>query len=84
MLRPGTARCQCAACGAYFSTDRNFRRHRVGDIAKRRCLRPSEMAAKGLCRDARGIWVQFAPSARPARTPAVTRGIVAASTPGAK
>ena len=38
-------RCQCAACGEYFGSERAFDRHRVGDYAEpgqwqgtRRCL----------------------------------------------
>lgn len=47
-------RCQCPSCGLFFSSPREFDRHRIGTYAptgqlghKRRCLRPDEMAALG-------------------------------------
>lgn len=61
------SRCQCAACGEYFSRDRAFDRHRVGEYAKpgewahgRHCLTPAEMAARGWQRNAAGFWVMDA------------------------
>lgn len=58
------SRCQCAACGEFFSRPRAFDRHRVGSYAKqgewrgdRRCLTPAEMMAKGWTRNPAGIWV---------------------------
>ena len=37
-LPPGTNRCQCASCGAYFGGVNGFERHRIGPAADRRCL----------------------------------------------
>jgi hypothetical protein len=55
-------RCQCAACGEYFGSERAFDRHRVGDYAEpgqwqgtRRCLGLSAMLADGWMRSARGF-----------------------------
>jgi len=57
-------RCQCPACGEYFSRPRAFDRHRVGDHAKldewqgvRRCLTEAEMQARGMQRNAAGMWI---------------------------
>lgn len=50
-------RCQCAACGEYFTSERTFSRHRFGDYATlRRCLAPSELVAAGWMRNTRGYW----------------------------
>lgn len=55
-LRPGSQRCQCAACHQYFSTTSNFDKHRVGDYeAGRRCRTAKEMVAKGLVL-VDGVW----------------------------
>ncbi len=49
-------RCQCAACGAYFSRTSVFDRHRTGDFGKdRRCMTPEEMQRKGM-RLVGGLW----------------------------
>lgn len=59
-------RCQCAACGQYFSRERVFNRHRVGPYGKkgqpcgRRCLTLAEMAARGWHVNAEGLWVMDA------------------------
>jgi hypothetical protein len=52
-------RCQCAACGLYFSTVRAFDLHRRGSYIpdKRRCLTTTEMA-RILHLDPKGIWVR--------------------------
>ena len=59
---------QCTGCGAHFSTDRLFDRHRRGGYAKpgewqgkRRCLTAPEMQAKGWRINVRGVWVGKAP-----------------------
>lgn len=64
-------RCQCPACGEYFSSVREFDRHRVGNFAEsgqlmhtRRCLTVAELSARGWRRDARGFRMQ----GRPRRT----------------
>ena len=55
-------RCQCAACGEYFGSERAFDRHRVGDYAEpgqwqetRRCLPLTYLLAAGWQRSARGF-----------------------------
>lgn len=59
-------RCQCAACGQFFSRVRVFDRHRVGPYGKkgescgRRCLTSAEMAARGWHVNADGLWVMDA------------------------
>ena len=51
-------RCQCTACGEYFSRERVFDRHRVGDYgANRRCLTAVEMTARGWRRNDAGCWI---------------------------
>jgi len=58
-------RCQCAACGEYFGSERAFDRHRVGDYAApgqwqgtRGCLALAAMLADGWVRSARGFLLQ--------------------------
>lgn len=75
------SRCQCCGCGEYFSRERAFDRHRIGEFGiDRRCLAPAEMGARGWHRNAAGFWVmeamdsaaraQFRPvQARPAPLP---------------
>jgi hypothetical protein len=49
-------RCQCAACGRYFSRTSVFDKHRTGDFGKdRRCMTDDEMQQKGL-RIVGGLW----------------------------
>ena len=49
-------RCQCPACGDYFTSTRAFDRHRVGQFGNdRRCLTATEMDAAGFARNARGF-----------------------------
>jgi hypothetical protein len=55
-------RCQCAACGEYFGSERAFDRHRIGDFAPpgewqgtRRCLPLADMLAAGWTRSERGF-----------------------------
>jgi hypothetical protein len=55
-------RCQCTACGEYFSSARSFDRHRVGDFAEprqphgtRRCVPAADLLANGWSRNARGF-----------------------------
>jgi hypothetical protein len=52
-LRLTGDRCRCTACGALFTTTRNFDKHRVGKYPERRCAEPS---AVGLVLNARGFW----------------------------
>ena len=59
-LRGG--RCQCAACGEYFASERAFDRHRIGDHAPvgrwqgtRRCMSLPEMLTLGWQRSERGF-----------------------------
>ncbi len=48
-LRPGSPRCECAACGEGFNSVRAFERHqRMMANGTARCLDASEMRAKGM------------------------------------
>lgn len=50
-------RCQCCACWEYFTSERSFNRHRVGEHGKsRRCLSVAEMLALGWAKSPRGFW----------------------------
>ena len=46
-------RCRCMGCGEYFSTTRNFDRHRVGKHPERVCANPCDV---GLVRSPKGFW----------------------------
>lgn len=60
-------RCQCSACGEYFTSVRSFDRHRVGRLGvDRRCLTQAEMDAAGSERNARGF--RGEPRTRPVAT----------------
>lgn len=66
-------RCQCGACGQFFSSVREFDRHRVGsygehahDPGTRRCLTVAELDARGWRIDARGFRMQSRPQRAPA------------------
>ncbi len=51
-------RCQCTACGEYFSSERSFDRHRIGQFGiDRRCMTADAMTANGWMRNARGFWL---------------------------
>lgn len=86
MLHPGSERCMCAECGRYFSTTRNFDRHRifidkdVQDWDRRRCLTPAEMKAKGLI-EKDGVWKQPGPEQQPQRRPFVDAAFSSESIP---
>lgn len=56
------ARCQCTACDEYFTSERAFDRHRMGEYAKpghwqgtRRCMTQAEMDKAGFERNAKGF-----------------------------
>jgi hypothetical protein len=49
--------CRCSICGAFFNSTRAFDKHRVGEWARRRCLAPEDMAAKGMSISRSGWWV---------------------------
>lgn len=58
-------RCQCAACGLYLTSPREFDRHRTGAFARagewrgsRRCLQVAELIERGWRQDGRGFWMQ--------------------------
>lgn len=42
----GSPRCQCGACGRYFTTPRSFDAHRRGPAGKRQCTDPSSLLTK--------------------------------------
>lgn len=70
-------RCQCMACGLYFSGVREFDRHRAGSYAKkgewqgqRYCRSLEQLLARGWRTDARG----FLSQGRPERAPVVVAG----------
>jgi len=50
--------CQCDACGEYFTSTRNFDRHRIGTHGlDRRCTSAADLLAEGWIRNARGfLW----------------------------
>jgi len=51
-------RCQCAACGKYFSRVSVFDKHRTGDYGKdRRCMTTEQMETKGMRLTESGVWV---------------------------
>ena len=65
-------RCQCAKCGHYFSRTSTFDKHRTGSFAQpgewsgtRRCMTADEMTAKGLSRNADGVWITASGEWRP-------------------
>jgi hypothetical protein len=56
-LRPGSERCQCGECHQFFSTTRNFDKHRVGPYdGVRRCLTAAEMVSKKGLVLVNGVW----------------------------
>lgn len=57
MLTVGTRRCQCGACGLFFSSVSSFDKHRTGDQDARRCLTLDEMRETGMVVNAAGFWV---------------------------
>jgi hypothetical protein len=62
MLPYGSPKCQCAACGKYFTSPYAFDEHRLtpkGD-GIRRCLSGDEMAARGFIRKPSGHWTSAA------------------------
>lgn len=69
-------RCQCTACGEFFSSPRSFDRHRVGDFAKagqpntRRCVSCADLLANGWSRNARGFLQEPHAQSAPADIPA--------------
>jgi hypothetical protein len=64
---------ECAECGEVFCGVKPFDEHRVGEhglltgATRRRCLRPTEMAVKGMTRCGRGRWSAVSSSATRAR-----------------
>ena len=64
-------RCQCTACGEYFSSERSFDRHRIGQFGiDRRCMTADAMTADGWARNARGFWLTPDPRRAGAAIPA--------------
>lgn len=66
-------RCQCAACGLYFTGTREFDRHRTGSYAEirqrngsRRCMSLEELEARDWRMTERGFWMQPRPQRAPA------------------
>jgi hypothetical protein len=58
MPRLTANRCQCTACGGYFSSERSFDRHRIGEFGSdRRCMTADAMTAEGWARNDRGFWM---------------------------
>ena len=59
-LRMGTNYCKCAACGEYFTCDKNFQLHRLGRGKERICRNPSTIHDKNgiarLRRTGEGLW----------------------------
>lgn len=51
-------RCQCAACGKFFSRSSVFDKHRTGEYGGgRRCMTAAEMEEKGMRLTEAGVWV---------------------------
>jgi hypothetical protein len=50
-------RCQCAACGEFFNSEKGFNGHRKGPPNNRSCLTKMQMQAKGWSKNARGFWI---------------------------
>jgi hypothetical protein len=52
---------QCPSCNELFNSTAAFTKHRVGEFGvphdPRRCLKVSEMAAKGMAKNSEGWWV---------------------------
>lgn len=66
-------RCHCVGCGLFFTSRREFDRHRIGSYAKprewegnRRCLTSAELQARGWRTNERGLWMQSRPQCAPA------------------
>lgn len=63
------SRCQCPACGEFFSSVATFDRHRIGDFAgvgglnTRRCLSVVEMLVQEWPKTETGFWLRPAPRA---------------------
>jgi hypothetical protein len=43
VLKGTKSRCQCVVCGEFFSTTRNFDKHRKGDHDNRYCVDPEDV-----------------------------------------
>lgn len=57
LLKFHSNRSMCTVCGEYFSSDRAFSIHRVGEFPNgRRCKTPKEMKGVGFHRDENAIW----------------------------
>lgn len=61
-------RCQCVVCGVYFTSAREFDRHRIDAYAvpsqwqgNRRCLTLAELDARDWRMNERGFWMQWRP-----------------------
>jgi hypothetical protein len=64
-------RCECTACGEYFSSERSFDRHRIGQFGiDRRCMTADAMTADGWARNDRGFWLTPDPRRAGADIPA--------------
>jgi len=62
----GSPRCQCGACGRYFTSPSSFDAHRAGTGKERRCVDPSSLLTKdGKARfrlSGNGLWTRNARS----------------------
>lgn len=57
-------RCQCPACGLYFTSTNAFDKHRTGKHGEdRRCLADFELAERGWEPNDGGFWRKPAPAA---------------------
>jgi hypothetical protein len=52
---------QCPGCNEYFNSTAAFEQHRTGDYTSaldpRRCLKPTQMIAKRMRKNAEGFWL---------------------------
>lgn len=79
-LTPYTNQCQCGGCGLFFSTVRNFDRHRVGIGEKRRCRSPIELTEMNMHVNQNGFWAEN-PKGRMKKDPAAGRSHDGPDTP---
>lgn len=70
--RPGSQRCECAACGEWFSGLSGFDDHRTGPHdTGRRCRTPDEIEARGYVKDD-SVWKRDVPRPEELNVPLFT------------
>jgi len=57
-LKVGSPRCQCTACGEYFSSPTPFDMHRIWSPQRSRgCKTPEQMLGDGMAKDKYDFWI---------------------------